>query len=278
MKLAVVLGTLAAACGPGDRNGTTDPDAAVPVDTSLPTADSPPAVDQSQIYAHSGTTLYKVNAMTFQATTVGPMTDLGAESLTDLAIDKNNKMVGITLDKLYAIDTATAKVTLIKDLSASAKGFTSLSYIPTDLNDVNSADILVAANGMGDVYKIDPSTGDATKIGSYGSSNGKKVVSSGDLIGVRGLGIYATVDVGTDTNDYLARIDPITYLAAPIGTGTGFDAIFGLAFWGGTIYGFDKAGDIITIDPTTGKGTKKGGGQGVQWFGAGVTTDAPIIF
>ena len=37
-----------------------------------------------------------------------------------------------------------------------------------------------------------------------------KVRSSGDLFGVRGVGIFATVDVGTEPNDYLASIDPVT--------------------------------------------------------------------
>jgi hypothetical protein len=206
------------------------------------------------------------------------MTALGTQSLTDLAIDKNDNMVGITLDKLYAIDATTAAVTLIKDLSQSASGFTSLSYIPSDLGDPNSTDILVSANDQGDVYQIDPATGDATKLGSYGSVAAGKVVSSGDLIGVRGLGIYGTVDVGTGTGDYLAKIDPATWQATPIGTtGTGFDQIFGLGYWAGTIYGFTKGGDIIKIDATSGVGTKLNTGA-IQWYGAGVSTDAPVIF
>ena len=73
----------------------------------------------------------------------------------------------------------------------------------------------------------------ATKIGSYGMTGAGKVVSSGDLIGVRGLGIYATVDVGNEANDYLAKIDPVTWKATPIGTGTGYNDIFGLAYWAG---------------------------------------------
>jgi hypothetical protein len=192
-------------------------------------------------------------------------------------------MVGITLDKLYTIDAATGDVTLIKDLSQSASNFTSLSYIPSDLNDPASDDILVSANSFGDVFQIDPSAGTATKIGSYGMAANGQIGSSGDLIGVRGLGIYATVDVGTaaDSNDYLAKIDPTTWKATPIGIGTGYNNIFGLGFWAGKIYGFvdDKTshtGKIIEIDPNTGAGTEiLSGAQ--EWYGAGVTTDAPII-
>lgn len=237
---------------------------------------------ESLVYAHSGSALYRVDTTTLQAVEVGPLSGLGTASLTDLAIDKTGNMVGITLSKLFSIDSSTGATTLVKALSGQAQGETSLSYIPADLNDPNSADILVAANDQGDVYQIDPGTGSAALLGSYGSGAGGKIVSSGDIFGVRGLGIYATVNVGSASSDFLATIDPTTWAATPIGTtGTGFKNIFGLGFWAGTIYGFvdDKTnhtGAIISIDATTGVGTQLGGNT-VEWFGAGVTTDAPIL-
>src|SRR5262249_44556705 len=236
--------------------------------------------DMSRIYAHSGSTLYRIDANTLSPMMVGSMAGLGTQSLTDLAIDKSDRMVGITPDKLYSVDAQSGSVTLIKDLSQSAHGFTSLSYVPADLGDPNSADILVSANDQGDVFQIDPATGNATKLGSYGTVALGKVVSSGDLIGVRGLGIYATVNVGTEPSDYLAKIDPATWKATPLGTGTGFANIFGLGFWAGTVYGFVDvgagAGKIISIDPSSGVGHELESGA-VQWFGAGVSTDAPIL-
>jgi hypothetical protein len=272
----LVLGTVmfASACGPSGRTENGQADAA-----GGGTGDSV-SLPQSRVYAHSGSTLYQVDTQTLQPVTVGAMGGLGTQSLTDLAIDKDDHMVGITLDKLYTIDATTGTVTLISDLSAAARGFTSLSFVPSDLNDPSSTDILVSANDQGDVYTIDATNGSATKLGSYGSVAAGKVISSGDLIGVRGFGIYATVDVGTATQDYLARIDPTTWKATPLGTGTGFDNIFGLAFWDGTIYGFvstgTDAGKIITIDPNTGAGHEVLGGS-VRWYGAGVATNAPIL-
>lgn len=264
------------ACGSPSRNGQSTPDAS----TSGSGTDGSTA-DTSRVYAHSGGTLFRIDTQNLGTIQVGTMTGLGTQSMTDLAIDKSDNMVGITLDKLYSIDATTGTVTLIKDLSQSAKGFTSLSYVPADLNDPASADILVSANDQGAVFQIDPNAGTATQLGSYGTVALGKVISSGDLIGVRGLGIYATVDVGTQTNDYLAKIDPTTWKATPIGAGTGYNNIFGLGFWAGKIYGFvdDKTthtGKIITIDPNTGAGTEiLSGAQ--EWYGAGVTTDAPII-
>jgi hypothetical protein len=273
VRIGFVVG-LVAACGAGGHGAGDDSG------IDAPGSASDGGMDISLVYAHSGTMLYRVDSTSFTTVAIGPF-NIDGESLTDLAVDKNEHIVGITLDRLYSIDSTTGSATLIKSLSQSATGFTSLSYIPTDLTDPNSADILVSANDDGAVYQIDATTGSAKQIGSYGMSGSNKIASSGDLIGVRDLGIYATVDVGNQqTNDYLAKIDPATWQATLIGSGTGFAKIFGLGFWAGTIYGFvdggDNAGKMITIDSTTGVGTLVNSGT-VEWYGAGVTTDAPII-
>jgi hypothetical protein len=272
------------ACGPSNRDGN-QPDASSP---DAPASHDGSATDTSRVYAHSGSTLFRIDTQNLGTIQVGAMTGLGTQSLTDLAIDKDDHIVGVTLSKLYSIDATTGAATLIKDLGSTTNNPTSLSFVPSDLNDPASTDILVTADGQGDVYQIDQTTGNATKIGSYGTVALGKVVSSGDLIGVRGLGIYATVDVNDPNNpadpnaiDYLASIDPTTWKATPIGSGTGFNNIFGLGFWAGKIYGFvdDKTshtGKIIEIDPNTGAGHEiLSGAQ--EWYGAGVTTDAPIL-
>jgi len=273
--LYLSLGILA--CGSSGRSGQ---------NTDAHGADSQAGTDgantdSSRVYAHSGSVLYRIDTVNFGTVQIGPLSGLGSASMTDIAVDKNDHMVGVTLNKLYSVDATSGACTLIKDLSASTHNPTSLSYIPSDLGDPNSADILVTADSVGDVYQIDEGTGSAALIGSYGGSGATKVVSSGDLIGVRGLGIYATVDVGSGADDYLARIDPATWKAMPIGSGTGYNNIFGLGFWAGTIYGFvdDKTthtGKIIKIDPTTGVGSEILS-SAIEWYGAGVTTDAPII-
>jgi hypothetical protein len=272
------------ACGPTNRDGN-GPDAS---SADAPAGHDGTTIDSSRVYAHSGSTLFRIDTQNLGTIQIGAMTGLGNQSLTDLAIDKADHMVGITLDKIYTIDATTGAVTLIKDLSQNARGFTSLSYVPTDLDDANSEDILVSANDHGDVFEIDSNAGTATIIGNYGTVALGNVVSSGDIVAVRGLGIYATVDIydpNTHQNvgtDHLAVIDPAdNWKATPIGTGTGFDNIFGLGYWAGKFYGFvdDKTnhtGKIIEIDPNTGKGTEiLSGAQ--EWYGAGVTTAAPIL-
>lgn len=268
------------ACGPSGRPQETV-DAAVGSDSGSD-IDAPVIPPDSRVYAHSGSKLYQIDVETLTPVEIGSMNGLGTQSLTDLAIDKDDNFIGITLDKLYSIDPSTGAATLIIDLSQNAKGFTSLSFVPSDLNDANSEDILVAANSIGEVFSIDPQTGDATKLGSYGMVPGGRIGSSGDLIGVRGLGIYATVNIGTDpaAQDYLARIDPDTWAATPIGIGTGFNDIFGLGYWNGKIYGFvagtGDSGKMIEIDPNTGAGTEIFANS-IRWYGAAVATDAPVL-
>jgi hypothetical protein len=277
MKRLIAVCVLAA-CGPGNRGDHE-------VDAPGPQPDAPgDPVDTSRVFAHSGTTLYRMNNKTLAAEAIGPMTGLGTQNLLDLAIDKDDKLVGITRDKLYSVSATTGAATLIRDLAASAQDLTSLSYVPQNLSDPSSPDILVSANDTGAVFKIDSATGTATQIGSYGTAAGGAVIkSSGDMFGVRGFGIYATVDVGTDTQDYLAKVDPANgWKATPLGTGTGFDKIFGLGYWGGKIYGFvdngftPGGGKMIQIDPNTGAAILLSSAD-IRWFGAGVATDAPVL-
>src|SRR5258707_868446 len=107
---------LAAACSSSASNG---PDAAGgSADAPRPVLD---AADDSLVYAHSGNHLYRIDTRTNASVDIGPFTGAGTQSITDIAVDKDGKMVGITLDKLYSIDVQTGAATLVKSLSASAK-------------------------------------------------------------------------------------------------------------------------------------------------------------
>ncbi|MBP6633394.1 MAG: hypothetical protein KBG28_31310 [Kofleriaceae bacterium] len=275
---------LAAACGPGPRTdpGTVDARPSSTIDAATgPTIDSELA-DFSLVYAHSGQELYRIDTQTLAPVLIGPLTGLGAQSLTDLAVDRDDHMVGVTLDNLVSIDPATGATTLIRDLGQDSN-LTSLSFVPTDLDDPQSPERLLAATDQGEVLEIDPATGSLTVVGSYGSTAGGIIRSSGDLVAVRGFGIFATVTIGDTLTDpdYLARIDPVTFRATPLGIGTTYDRIFGIGFWRGTLFGFvdrgnGTGGSFIELDPVTGASTLISDGA-IRWFGAGVTTDAPII-
>ena len=271
MALAIL-----AACSPAGRHDDGTADAPV-------SWDAPPVSEMSQVYAHSGGTLYRMDPLTLAATPIGAMTGIEGGSLLDLAVDKDGKIVGTTAENLYALDASTGAPTLIKALTGDAQNMSSLSYVPGA--STSDPDVLVSANYDGDVFRIDPVTGTANQIGSYGTTtDGKVIGSSGDLFGVVGFGIYATVNLdGDKTVDYLAKLDPFNnWKATLMPQPTGYSKIFGLGFWGGKIYGFvddgyDAAtGRMIQIDATTGAAIELSRAD-VRWFGAGVTTVAPII-
>ena len=274
--LLFLVGFGLVACGPDDRNNMGTPDA-TGSDAPVTKMDAPPVVDTSRVFAHSGQRLYQLNTTTLAAEEIGAFANTGTQSITDIAIDKNDRMLGITMDKLYEINPTTGAATMLANLDASADGFTSLSFIPVAGND-----ILVSANDQGGVFRIDITAGSASMIGSYGMVGPDQIRSSGDLIGVQGLGIYATVDRGDIPGDYLAKIDETTWQATLAPNPTGFDKIFGLGFWAGKFYGFVDdgfdagSGKIIEIDPDTGIGTVVLQ-ENIRWFGAGVATDAPIL-
>ncbi len=281
MRWLPLLTLLAAACG---RDPIASPDAAG-ADAGAPDADLGPDSEistESLVYAHSGPDLYRIDTNNLDVIHIGAF---GGNNLTDIAVDKDGGMVGVSFGKLWSIDPGTGVATEIAAFDGQSDSLTSLSYVPVDPNDPDSAERLVTAGKSGDVYEVDPTTGAATVIGNYGLSNGMQICSSGDIVSVRGLGTLATVTVGCPVFtglDYLATVDPTTWEVTLIGTeSTGFDKIFGLGFWGGTIFGFVDAegpdtGTMITIDPVTGVGTPAVSST-FDWYGAGVTTVAPIV-
>ena len=101
------------------------------------------------------------------------------------------------------------------------------------------------------------------------------MTSSGDLVSVTGLGTLATVKRSGSTTDWLAKVDMSTGVATPIGD-TGFGSIWGLGFWKNKVFGFTSGGAFVLIDPSTGVATSVETGS-PTWWGAGVTTSAPVI-
>jgi hypothetical protein len=263
MRAGWVVIASVAACGSPTRGATSDAShdsASGGEDTRVVNA------GQSAVYAHTATSLYRVDPDTYAATKVGDFGLTGIlEVMTDLAIDGNGNLVGVTFSSVYSVDATTGHATQISSGNIFTQ-FNGLSFVPG-----TSGDVLVGTdNADGNVYQVNATTGATSVIGSMGGS----FTSSGDVVSVDGFGTVQTVP-GTQ-HDVLVRLAPGSYTATPIGTNTGFDKIYGLGFWKGKVFGFTYAGQIITIDPTTGAGTQVATG-GPQWNGAAVTTTAPII-
>ncbi len=220
------------------------------------------------VYAHTPTQLYRIDPDSYQLTMIGTFS-FGNDTMTDIAIDKNGLMIGVSFTKVYRVDPTTAATTL---LSSGLTGeFNGLSFVPADQVGTTGDDVLVGTrNADGKVFRIDPMTGTATQIGDM---NGYS--SSGDLVAVDGFGTMLTADNGL-SNDRLVRLAPGTFAATVIGTDIGVAEIWGVAFWKNKIFGFTNGGKFLTIDPVTGVGTIIQN-TGPQWYGAAVTTSAPVI-
>jgi hypothetical protein len=273
--LAVVV-LLAAACGPKAGGGDDDDDGPGDVDAAIgPDGSGDPGDpgENAAVYAHTDRTLFRVHPRTYEITRVGDFVwPNGADTMTDIAIDKDGVMIGVSYTRVYRVDPATAACTL---LSPSLAGmFNGLSFVPSQLAfGTDGPDVLVGArNTDGKVFQVDPMTGQPTQIGDMGAG----YTSSGDIVAVAGFGMVATVPTGTVGPDRLVRLAPTTFAATPIGSSTGFDDLWGIGFWGGRVFGFSEGGELAIIDSSTGVGTRVATGGGA-WWGAAVTTAAPVI-
>ncbi len=264
-----------AACGPaggdgGDDDG--DGDGGARPDAPGGGGDGGVALDVD-VYAHTAGALYRVDPETYDIALVGNFGWPGSsDSMTDIAIDKDGRMIGISYTRVYEVNPATAACTLLSDQLDGM--FNGLSFVPSiHAFGVEGSDVLVGArNTDGKVFRIDPDTGAATEIGDMGGT----YTSSGDIVAVSGFGMVATVPTGTVGPDQLVRLEALTFAATPIGTSTGFDDIWGVGFWKGKIFGFTEGGELSIIDAATGAGVSVDAG-GEAWWGAAVTTAAPVV-
>jgi hypothetical protein len=225
------------------------------------------------VYAHSADTLYRVDPDTLTVTAVGPfLWPNGSDQMTDIAIDHTGYMVGISFTDVYAVDPVTAACTYLAPLDTLFNG---LSFVPAEQFEPTGNEVLMGAALDGSLYLLDPVTGASTPVGNYGGGWG----SSGDLVSVVGLGTLATLTddplgIGGAT-DQLAWVDPMTGTATIIGN-TGFTDIWGLGYWEDRAFGFTTAGQFVTLNVDTGAATVVDS-SGVEWWGAAVTTTAPVI-
>ena len=264
------------ACGPsalGENetvDGSTTIDSRLYIDADPFRPDATPPPINASVYAHSSSTLYRVDPDDLSVETVAAFQwPSGVDTMTDIAIDKDGNMVGVSYSKIYSVDKDSAACTFLANLSESFNG---LSFVPVDGPDPSSEELLIGAANSGTVYEIDPSTGATSVAGAYGGGWG----SSGDIVAVRGFGTVATVVEDLTSTDKLARIDTSNGYVATIIGDTGVHDIWGIGFWGDKVYGFSEQTQFVLIDVTTGAATPVESSP-VNWWGAGVTTSAPVI-
>ncbi|NUO48962.1 MAG: hypothetical protein HOV80_08915 [Polyangiaceae bacterium] len=220
----------------------------------------------AEVYGHSAATLYRLDPITKAVTTVGNFA--GCSSVIDIALDKDSKLIGTTFDGIYTIDKATAQCSLI----TSGSYPNSLSFIPEGTLDPN-VEALVGYEG--DQYvRIDPTTGSKQLIGSLGDGG---LVSSGDVVSVKGGKSFLTVTGFDCPTDCLIEINPVTGAMVNNWGPLGYSAVYGIAFWAGSVYGFSEAGQLfeVSFPNQVLMTTLITQPPGTQFWGAGSTTSAP---
>lgn len=228
---------------------------AVPI--SAPAA---PYEPQQTMFSHSGDTLFRIDPKQLKVEAVGAFWP-NAPHMTDLAVTPDGRLYSISNNNLFEVNGLTAEVTWV-------------AKVPGALNVALTFDkdgTLLAADKAGGLRRIDPQTGQVTELGTYGTDLG----SSGDLVALADGRLYDVNDVGdAKSNNELIRIDPSTGAATRVGS-IGFRMVWGLSFWGGTLYGFTRSGEFVSIDPQTGAGSLIQGTSHEFW-GAAVTPEAPL--
>lgn len=264
-----------AEAGPLDAGTDAARDAEVGYDAA-PQPDATVIPDEVIVWAHSSSTLYAFDPRENTVTSVGdfgmddgtPITDM-----TDLAVDKDGRVLACNYTSLWEVDTESALSTFIADfpLEVGARFF-GLTFLPEGVLD-DDQETLVGATSTGAYYRIDADTGASELVGQFSDD----FVLSGDIVSVEGAGTFATVKRDDLTSDALVELDARTGDLTRIGTEIGTVSLFGLGYWRQHLYGFSSHGELIDIDIERGTGTTVTAETGTdQFWGAGVTTIAPI--
>lgn len=225
----------------GGRDGGLDagrPDAGV--DAGVDAGREPGTAMDDLIYVHDDTALYAwapaTNALTRLAS-------LSCVRPTDLAIDQAGRAFMVAGSTFYRLDLQTGVCT---QLATLPEPLNTLQFLPAGI--VDALEEGLVGYGPNSYWQFDPRTGRAFTLGS--SNLGAGLVPSGDLSALEDGGTFLTVKGNVDAGcaDCLVRIDPQTGVVVerlgPIGVG----AVWGLATFNDTLYGFTWGGAVFRLD------------------------------
>lgn len=238
-------------------------------DAALPMETGPDMAPAAAVYAHSASTLYKLDPDTKAVTVVGNFS--GCFGVVDIALDAKSNIYA-SASGIYTVDKLTAKCTRVGGGTFAGN---SLSFVPAGTIEPDR-EVLVSYNG-GQYLRVDLDKGTTTSLGSLPSG----FSSSGDIVSVKGGGTYVTVN-GNGCGDCLLEIDPKTGTMKKNWGPVGASSVFGIAYWAGSVYAFNDAGRIYELTFGADKLTSKEIAipmkpSGLSFWGAGSTTSAPVV-
>jgi hypothetical protein len=236
------------------------------------------------VYAHGDHTLYTIDVANKSLSLVGPFKAPssgggGEDVITDLAVAPNNTIYVVSNTTLYTADPHDGHVTVVGPVTACGMQNVALSTTPDGklwVADYKGAFCEIDISGSAPVVK---------PIGTLGSN----MAIAGDIVGVADGTVYATAyDMtvsSTNNNNSLVKMNTMTGQMQTMIGATGFPKLFGVAYAEGQVFGFthDGTGDVITIDPKTGKGTLFNSfkdpttNMPIYFAGAGVSSLVPPV-
>jgi hypothetical protein len=278
------IALLLAACAAGEDRQGFEPVAAPPGSTQPPPSETgsfdqeptPPAPEVPEVHevwAHSATALYKLEPKTKQVTVIGDFK--GCEKVNDIALDEKSVLYAVSKTTLYTVDKKTVECTPVNTSPADDYPM-SLSFVPKGTVDANAEALVGYIDG--DYMRIDMNDGSQKKLGSLGGN----LISSGDIVSVKGGKTYLSVKAGScNTTDCLVEVDPKNGKMLKNWGSIEHKNVFGLTFWGGNVYGFDSEGNLFEVVFGTSKIVTKAipipqKPAGLSFWGAGSSTSAPL--
>jgi hypothetical protein len=219
----------------------------------------------AEVFGHSADTLYRLDPETKQVGIVGDFS--GCSQVIDIALDADSNLYGTTFDALVRIDKTTAVCTTIQ----TGDYPNSLSFVPKGTLDPNE-EALVGYIGS-QYVRIDTATGNVGVVGDLGADG---LQSSGDIVSVIGGKTFLTVN-GNGCGDCLVEVDPSTGAMVKNWGSIQYPAVYGIAFWAGSVYGFNNVGKLFEVkfEQDTLSTTLITSPSGLSFYGAGSTTSAP---
>jgi hypothetical protein len=227
------------------------------------------------VYAHSSTRLYYMDV--YPPYQIVDVADFGwpanadSTEMTDIAIDRNGVIYGVSFDDLFVCRADNAQCRRIGGLPSSFNG---LTWMPAGTVFPDREALIGIAND-GRWFRLDIPVGggnlQAVQIGAYSAG----YTSSGDAFSIEGVGTFGAVNKGSLTYDYLLEVNATGGLVRELGPIGAYSTIYGVAGWSGKFFGFDSTGAVILIDLNSGTPptvTPIHTGTGIVWWGAGVRT------
>ncbi len=164
----------------------------------LTVSDAAAAPPATLLYAHDDTTLYRIDPTdpTLAATSLGTFDCIGsngASSMTDIAIDDAQNLVGVATSTLFlsmkvgpgGVQCTQSSVAIsTSSVTGDHAKFYGQSFAPKGTLDP-AAQALVVGNDQGEMYVVDQTTGAPTIIGTFGAvpandGNGNSYPSGSD--------------------------------------------------------------------------------------------------